>query len=137
MNIDDEYAGTVVLVHPNLQNDPQRRKKQVGVITQTDLAQDNWQVRFSDGADAWFAADALLVLGDTEEARQYAEYDSGQLFREDYSDIMEACMPAELPAPHGHWLAVELAQQSEMVREYLMHSLTDQLGLQQHKRRGR
>ena len=137
MNEQEELSGTFVLVHPKLLNDPDEKKNQVGVITAADLENDNVVVSFSDGSEALFSTDALLVMRDTDDIRRYADYDVDLLFREDYFDIIEVCITAESANMGGPKAAIQLARKSEMALEYAMRPLDDTLGLNQHKSIGR
>jgi len=51
----DELKGLVVLVHPDLVNDPVNRQNQVGVISHADLMNDDIFVRF-DGEQGLYAS---------------------------------------------------------------------------------
>jgi len=129
----DELAGTIVLVRPDLLNDPANKKNQVGIITSADLENDNLVVSFSDRTEGLFSSDALLVLRDTAEIRRVADYDFSLLFKEDYCDIMEVCYLARLSAHNCRRAAVELSQKNWIAREYTMHPLTDELDLNRCK----
>jgi hypothetical protein len=137
MNNHDDLRGTFVLVHPELLNDPAEKKNQVGVISSADLYNDNIVVSFSDGSESLFSTDALLVMGDTEEIRRYADYDVDLLPREDYFDIMEVCITAETEDLGGQKAAIQLASKNPMALEYAMLALNHELGLNRHKSPGR
>ena len=133
MNNHDDLCGTLVLVHPELLNDPAEKKNQVGVISSADLENDNVVVSFSDGSEGLFSTDALMVMRDTDEIRRYADYDVNLLFREDYFDIIAVCMAAEVADLGGQRAAIQLASKNPMALEYAMQPLNDELGLNRHK----
>ncbi len=137
MNEQTELTGTVVLVHPNLLNDPFDKKNQVGVIISADLENDDVMVGFSDKSEGLFSTDALLVLKDVADIRRAAGYDFTLMPREDYYDIMEVCVMAELSGYSGRRMAVELSRESPMAQEYTMQRLDEALGRNHHKHPGR
>lgn len=132
-----ELAGTIVLVHPELRNDPANKKNQVGRIISADLSGDNITVRFSDDSDGLFSADALMVLRDTKDIRRAADIDFTLMPREDYYDIMDVCFFAGSQSPYEHRVAVELVQKSTIAWEYAMQPLDEALGLHRQKNIGR
>lgn len=67
--MNDELKGTIVLIHPDLPNDPANRQNQIGRISHADLMNDDIFVNF-EGEQALYASDALLVLRSNEEIHQ-------------------------------------------------------------------
>lgn len=57
----ENLTGTVVLVHPELMNDPVNRQGQVGIVASADIANDEVFVAFGKGPLGLYSADALLV----------------------------------------------------------------------------
>ena len=58
----DELQGKLVLVHPDLTNDPAGKQNEIGVIKTSDLEQDDVFVSFDNGELSLYATDALLIL---------------------------------------------------------------------------
>ena len=58
----DELQGKLVLVHPDLTNDPAGKRNEIGVIKTIDLDQDDVFVSFDNGELSLYATDALLIL---------------------------------------------------------------------------
>jgi hypothetical protein len=133
----NELLGMVVLVHPNLLNDPAGRKNQIGVITSAVLEHDNITVCFRENVQALFSTDALLVLRDPDDIAIDALNDFTLLPFEDYGDIMNIIMLANSPSMESRRAAVELSRGNPVAMEYAMHPLNDELALKQDRRLSR
>src|SRR4051812_11804232 len=58
----DELTGMLVLVHPELSEDPANKQGQVGMISGAQLENDDVFVSFGKGEQALYSTDALLVF---------------------------------------------------------------------------
>lgn len=62
MNQSDDLTGTMVLVHPELPEDPVNKQGQTGMIMFADLDKDDIYVTFGKNERALYGSDALLVF---------------------------------------------------------------------------
>lgn len=62
MNQSDDLTGTMVLVHPELPEDPVNKQGQTGMIMFADLEKDDIYVTFGKNERALYGSDALLVF---------------------------------------------------------------------------
>jgi hypothetical protein len=133
MNKQHELIGTLVLVHPNLTNDPADRKNQIGIISSVDLENDEIEVSFGFDGQSSFSTDALLVMRSSDEIEHDAANDVTLLPFYDYQDILDILMFMDSPLMVYRRHTIELSSKCPEVLEYTMHSLECELGLKRNK----
>jgi hypothetical protein len=126
MNIPDELIGEPVLI-----------KNKIGMITSTDLKNDEVIVNFEPEGQTSFSMDAVLVLRDPAKIRLDAENDRTLMPFWDYEDIMEITGYAESTPYEYRKFAIQLSQKNPNALEYTMHSLRHELSLEQKQIIGR
>lgn len=131
MNIQDELAGTFVLVHPQLLNDPEDRKNQIGIIATAELEHDNVMVSFGRNGQGLFSADALLVLRKPNSIHYDAVRDASHMDVKDFKQILEVSLLASSNLVKERRQAVEISRENPNVLQYSMASLEEELGLKQ------
>lgn len=62
MNQNEELTGTMVLVHPELADDPVHKQGKPGMIMYAEMETDDVYVTFGKGERALYGSDALLVF---------------------------------------------------------------------------
>lgn len=62
MNQTDDLTGTLVLVHPELTEDPVNKQGQMGMIMFAETEKDDIYVTFGKNERALYSSDALLVF---------------------------------------------------------------------------
>ncbi len=129
MNTHDDLTGTLVLVHPELEYDPAGRKNEIGIIVNSDLADDNMLVSFQDNEYASFTSDALLVLLPDEQIHQ----NLADLAYETSFPDLKALTMIDLFLRYGsgdtHFKALELARDNKNIQHLCLLSLEDRLEL--------
>lgn len=66
MEINGSLAGTLVLVQPDVGNDPEMKKGQIGVLTYARSETENY-VRFPEGGEAYYPAGQVMMLKDKQQ----------------------------------------------------------------------
>lgn len=122
----DELKDTVVLVHPDLQHNPVNRQNQIGVISHSDLMNDDIFVNF-DGEQGLYASDALLVLRSAEDIHQnLADMAYETPFRN-----LKALTQIDLFLRYGgdkkDKMAMEIARLNPDVQHHCLETLASQL----------
>jgi len=134
MNPSDELIGQLVLVHPELTGDPAGKSGHVGIITGTDLENDNVYVGFGRNGQGLYGTDALLLLKSNEQIKQNLQENKSALSVGDYKSLFQISLLQELrPSTANIKTAMSLAMQSETVRNLSMRSVEDALGLHQQQ----
>jgi hypothetical protein len=122
-----ELQDKLVLVHPELTNDPAEKQNQIGKITGADLICDNIIVDFEDGAQGIYAADALLVLMLPEELYQMF---IDNTFKEP-SPGLDALIKIDLLISYGspgyQLTALELARKHAGIQSFCLDTLENML----------
>jgi hypothetical protein len=127
----DELIGQLAVVHPDLTSDPAGRPGQVGIITGTDLENDNVFVGFGRNGQGLYGTDALLLLKPAYQIKQNLEAHKAGLSLEDNKALFQISLIQELhPSAANMKTALSLALQSETVRNLSLRSVEDALGLQ-------
>jgi len=132
----DELKGSVVLVHPDLIDDPLNRQNRVGVISHADLMNDDIFVSF-DGDQGLYASDALLTLLPAEEIHQHlADMAYETPFRE-----LKALTQIDLFLRYGgenkEKMALEIAQLNPDIQRFCLDTLASQIAKDIAKNYGR
>lgn len=137
MNKYDELSGTLVLVHPQLLNDPAEKKNQIGLITSAEIENDNVIVSFGNQGQALFSADALLVLKKPGSIHFDTMQDHLKMNSQDFKDLLNVGMLANSNLTKDHRQAIEISRDNPVVLKYSMASLEEELGLKRDYSVGR
>jgi hypothetical protein len=134
MNPSDELIGQLVLVHPGLTSDPAGKSGQVGIITGTDLENDNVYVGFGHNGQGLYGTDALLLLKAPEKLKELLQAHKPELSVADYKALFQISLLQEFRQSTANIKsALSLALQNETVRGYSLQSLEDKLGLRRQQ----
>jgi hypothetical protein len=132
MQTADELIGTMVLVHPQLSNDPAGKAGKVGIISGADLEQDNIFVGFGRDGQGVYGSDAVLLLRPAEQLKDILELHKPDLNAKDYGTLYQIALLKEFRQSTANIkTAMSLAMQNETVLNYGMQTLEDKLGLKQ------
>lgn len=127
----EELTGHLVMVHPNLKNDPVHRQGQVGIITSTDLAKDEVYVGFGNSPLGLYSTDALLVLKSHNVIYEDILTHIKEMDTPDFKTLMEITILQERNSVNYLRDAMELAATNEKTLAYSTLSLQEKLGLAQ------
>jgi len=134
MNPSDELIGQLVLVHPELTSDPAGKSGHVGIITGTELENDNIYVGFGRNGQGLYGTDALLLLKPNEQIKRNLQEHKSALSINDYKSLFQISLLQELrPSTANIKTAMSLALQSETLRNLSMRSIEDAFGLRQQQ----
>jgi hypothetical protein len=123
----NELTGMLVLVHPELSDDPANKQGQVGIITGAELQEDNVYVSFGKGEQALYSTDALLVFkpeNDLYTTIMTKGKDAGP-------DVFKKLFQVNLMQQHGItplvMKAMKLVSDDKVLRDFSMDTLENQL----------
>lgn len=119
----------LVIVHPNLNNDPVGRQGEIGTITSADLTKDEVYVGFVNSAQGLYSTDALLVLRDPNMVCEEVIANIGELDIRDFKLLMEIVILQEKNSVNYLRDAMELAITNARTIAYSTLSLQKRLGL--------
>jgi len=127
MNRTDDLTGTLVLVHPDLQDDPANRQNHIGMITHADIANDNFIVSFGKGEQALYSSDALLILKPANDIYRDLLSHQKELEKADFKALFQISLLQEHGTSGQNKSAIMLAMQNDILRSYSMFTLEDAL----------
>lgn len=126
----DELTGTLVLVHPELPDDPAKRQGQVGIITGADLENDDVFVSFGKGEQALYSTDALLVFKPATVIYDLLMNDARKANQEDFKALFQVNLMQQHGLSPLVRKAMDLVKDNKVVREFSMDTLENQLEVQ-------
>ncbi|MFI5160500.1 MAG: hypothetical protein ACHQHN_04445 [Sphingobacteriales bacterium] len=134
MNTTEELTGTLVLVHPDLKNDPGRKWGEIGVVTGADLRNDNIYVGFGRNGQGAYGSDALLIMKPPAAIYKQLEEQKATLNTNDYKALFQIALMLEYQQSSTNVKnAIGLALRSDTVRNMSMVSVEDALGLKREQ----
>src|ERR1022692_3213405 len=121
--MNDELTGKLVLVHPGLTHDPAGRQNEIGIIVNSDLADDAILVSFQDNEYASFTSDALLVLLPAEQIHQNL---ADMAYETSFPDL-KALTQIDLFLRYGsgdkHFKVLEMARENKNIQPFCLDTL--------------
>lgn len=123
----EEFAGTLVLVHPELEHDPAGRKNEIGIIVNSDLADDDVTVSFQDNEYASFTSDALLVLLPAEQIHQNLADIAYEVAFTDLKALTQIDLFLRYGSESKQFDALVLARDNKNIQTLCLESLADQI----------
>lgn len=108
----ENLTGSVVLVHPELENDPAMRQGLAGTVASADLAKDEIYVGFGSGLVGQYSAGALLALKSHHEIYKDLLTHVQELDPQDFKAMLRISMLLESGSPKQQAEAMELAMTS-------------------------
>ena len=126
--MNDDLQGTQVLVHPGLPHDPARMQNEIGLIKLAYPFCDEFLVRFPNGKEGLYAADALLVLKPQSEIHQFLNDNAYELSFPDLKVLTQI----DLLLHYGSGLkALNLARENPPIQDVCLHTLDNTISLNQ------
>ena len=129
--MNDELTGKLVLVHPGLTHDPAGRQNEIGIIVNSDLADDAILVSFQDNEYASFTSDALLVLLPAEQIHQNL---ADMAYETSFPDL-KALTQIDLLLRYGsgdtHFKALEMARDNKKIQPFCLDTLENVIAIKQ------
>ena len=127
MNQHDDLTGTLVLVHPELEYDPAGRQKEIGMIVNSNMPNDDILVGFQDNDRALYASDALLILLPDEQIHQNL---ADLAYQTSFPDL-KALTQIDLILRYGpgdkHFKALEIARGNKNIQPLCLYTLENSL----------
>jgi hypothetical protein len=122
----EDLKGTPVLVHPELAHDPAGKQNQIGIISHTDLVNDDVFVSFGYET-ALYATDALLMLLPQLEIYQYTNEMAFELALPDLKALTQIELLLRYGTAITHETALQLARDNKNIQPFCLDTLQNQL----------
>lgn len=125
----EDLAGTLVLVHPDLKDDPVKRQGQTGMLLYANTEKDDMYVTFGKGEQALYSSDALLVFKKPMEIYGQLMSESKEMSIPDFKALMRINMLLDNANSQNMKEAMQLVADNPSVIDRAMVSLQEKLGL--------
>jgi hypothetical protein len=134
---DKDLLGTLVLVHPDLENHPAGREGDIGIVAYVDSRQSEIYLRFTDYAEAVYPADALFMLKQKEQLFPGGPAAVAADTLENYKDLYKIGVLQDMGRSTDIWRALEIARDNPAIRAASLVSVEESLGLHHNHYVGR
>jgi len=125
--MNEQLAGTLVLVHPELPDDPAGRQNAIGSIAHTDLLNDDVFVSFRDGVKALYAPDALLVFLPGEDIHRNLAQMGFDTAWDNIKSLTQIDLFLRYGSAERHIKAMELARDHKNIQALCLQTLENSL----------
>jgi hypothetical protein len=129
MNETDDLTGTLVLVHPELTEDPVNKQGQMGMIMFADTEKDDIYVTFGKNERALYSCDALLVFKRPNDIYKEIMTNTKDIPIPELKDLYRVGMLLENGTSKGAKDAMQLAVENPGIVGRAMETLQNKLGL--------
>jgi hypothetical protein len=133
----NELLGTLVLVHPDLENHTAGREGAIGIIAHVDAQQNEIVLRFTDEAEAIYPSDALFRLKDQDRIFPDAAAGGSELSLDNYKDLFKISTLQDRGRGQDIWNALEIARDNPAIWQNSLVSVEESLGLRHNQYIGR
>jgi len=106
----NELLGTLVLVNPEIENDPAGRKGDIGVVAYVDDPNDEIYLRFPDEFEAVYPMDAVFALKEREKIFAAQEAVTAPVDLNGYKDLYKITTLQDMGRSIDIWNALEIAR---------------------------
>ncbi|WEA00764.1 hypothetical protein [Mucilaginibacter sp. SJ] len=114
--------GTVVLVLPDLKNDPATKRGQIGVVTYARSAYENY-VRFPEGNEAIYPAEQVLKLKDKQQILDDLTKNGSSMPLDDFKAMYKIMLLQERGTSQASFSALAIAKDNPGVRHSVLESI--------------
>lgn len=129
MNENDDLTGTLVLVHPDLPDDPVNKQGQMGMIMFAEPEKDDIYVTFGKNERALYGSDALLVFKKPNDIYKEMMTNTKDIAIPDLKALYRIGNLLENGTSKGARDAMQLAVENPGILSRAMESLQSKLGL--------
>lgn len=133
----NELLGTLVMVHPNLENHPAGREGDIGIVAYVDTPNNEIYLRFTDEAEAVYPADALFRLKEKEQVFSPGSSGTNAATLNDYKDLFKIATLQDHGRSTDIWKALEIARDNPGIWQASLVSVEESLGLRSDRFIGR
>jgi len=130
MNDAEDLTGTLVLVNPELKDDPVNKQGQAGMLLYANTEKDDIYVAFGKGEQALYSSDALLVFKQPSDIYRQLISESREMGIPDFKTLMRINMLLEQAGGQNMKEAMQLVKENPTVISRAMVSLQEKLGLE-------
>ncbi|MGY3212423.1 hypothetical protein [Mucilaginibacter sp. HD30] len=119
----NENLGTLVLVNPEIENDPAGRKGDIGIVAYIDAPKGEIYLRFPDEFEAVYPLNAVFALKERKDLFNGGAHTAPDL--KSYKDLFKISTLREMGRSTDLWKALEIARDNPRIWPNSLFSLTE------------
>lgn len=116
-------AGTLVLVRPDLENDPGEKLGKIGVLTLAFSERENY-VRFPEGSEAFYPASQVLMLKDKQTVFNDITENGSSIPLDDFKAMYKIMLLQDRGTSQALYSALAIANDHPGVQERVLESIS-------------
>lgn len=132
--MNNELLGTLALVRPDLNHDPDGRKGNIGIITYVDRLEQQVYLSFGAGGEGRYPADELMRLKDREKLFPGLMNNASTLGLDDFKALFKISNLQDMGRGQDQWQALEIARDNPGVWEGSLESLSESISYEKANR---
>ncbi|GAA3989436.1 hypothetical protein [Mucilaginibacter dorajii] len=118
----ENLNGTLVLVLPDLENDPATKHGQIGVVTYARSASENY-VRFPEGNEAIYPAEQVMKLKDKQQVLDDLTKNGSSMPLDDFKAMYKIMLLQDRGTSQASFSALAIAKDNPGVRDSVLESI--------------
>ncbi|NHA03251.1 hypothetical protein G7092_05580 [Mucilaginibacter sp. HC2] len=122
MKNNESLNGTLVLVLPDLENNPETKRGQIGVVTYARSASENY-VRFLEGNEAIYPAEQVLKLKDKQQVLDDLTKNGSSMPLDDFKAMYKIMLLQDRGTSQAIFSALAIAKDNPGVRDNVLESI--------------
>lgn len=115
-------AGTLVLVQPDLENDPATHRGQIGVLTYARSETENY-VRFPEGGEAYYPAAQVMMLKEKQEVFNDLTNNGSSMPIDDFKAMYKIMLLQDRGTSQALYSALAIANDNPGVQEKVLQPI--------------
>jgi hypothetical protein len=116
-------AGTLVLVQPDLENAPETKRGQIGVLTYARSETENY-VRFPEGGEAFYPAGQVMMLKDKQQVFDDLTNNGSAMPIDDFKAMYKIMLLQDRGTSQALYSALAIANDNPGVQERVLDSIS-------------
>ncbi|MEO6852210.1 MAG: hypothetical protein ABI166_16325 [Mucilaginibacter sp.] len=130
---DEVQLPHLLLVHPDLKDDPVQKQGEIGFITAAILNTDEFYVGFDDHQVGFYSADALLTFKEPGDIYDFMHQNALKLSVDDFKDLKNIALLLDHGTENHIRTAMELVKKNGSIHDTVTIGLDRFLGIDQDR----
>lgn len=118
----ENLTGTIVLVRPDLENDPDTKRGQIGVLTLAFSEKENY-VRFPEGGEAYYPAGQVMMLKDKKQVFDDLTNNGSSMPLDDFKAMYKIMLLQDRGTSQALYSALAIANDHPGLQERVLESI--------------
>ncbi|QEM06234.1 hypothetical protein DIU31_022935 [Mucilaginibacter rubeus] len=115
-------AGTLVLVQPDMENDPDAKRGHIGVLTLTFSEKENY-VKFPEGGESYFPAEQVMMLKDKQAVFNDLTNNGSSMPLDDFKAMYKIMLLQDRGTSQALYSALAIANDNPGIQERVLEPI--------------